>query len=77
MFSPVHSRCNVLYDDETGNYIYLDFIEETLHRTLEVSLDVSLRFDPADPQGSEVTEFIANDGDALWIYVEEDGWPYK
>jgi hypothetical protein len=35
----------IAYDDETGNYIYYNFIEETLHRTLEVPLDVSLRFD--------------------------------
>ncbi len=44
---------------------------------MKVPLDVSVQFGTAKSRATEVTKFVANEGETFWIYVEEDIYPYK
>lgn len=63
---------SVFYDGETRTYLYMGSVEETVRRTLEVPIEVSLSFDPSNPRANDVTQVTVNNGDALWIYADVD-----
>ncbi len=62
---------SVFRDDDTGDYLYLGSITETVTDTLEVPLEVSIEFDAIDADDNEVAEVVANSGEPLWIDVHE------
>lgn len=63
---------SVFRDSDTGDYLYLGSLEETVERTLEVPVEVSLTFDPYNLGTDSVTRVIVNNDESFWINVAED-----
>lgn len=63
---------SVFRDSDTGDFLYLGSVRETVERTLEVPVEVSVTFDPYDLGTDSVTRVIVNNDDAFWINVAEE-----
>ncbi|PLS85669.1 MAG: hypothetical protein CYG60_11370 [Actinobacteria bacterium] len=62
-----------IWDEETRTAIYYEKIHRRIERTVEVPLDVTVRFDPQDLRSGTVEQIVVNRNAVLILEPEDEG----